>query len=566
MKIIFTSLLLIFTCLFASAQTSDYIKANPQSYIWGEGKAASLKVADQYALEDIISQISIHVQSSFDHGITESGKSFEETVKAFVSTYSNVTLNNTERFVISNEPDAHVFRYIKRSEIDKVFELRKQKIVEFAKSGEEYLEKLQIADALRYFYWAQTLLRTQPNEDKINYSSKGNEVYLKTWLDKQILNILSNLKVSVTQTHIEDGIKFYQLQFLYDGKPVRNLDYSYWTGQDWTNIYSGKDGLGVAEMNVQTAKDELSLKIEFEFESEANIDFELKNVMEKISPKPYKSAYINTSKHLAATNNSTAATSDNTVSTDSQSASLDKADASTVTSNTNVPELNSMSLLSDTRKHEDIIAKVKKAIANKDFASVQNSFTKEGFDIFKKLMQYGNAKLIHTNTPLRYFQAGENVICRSIPMSFTFRNNTRTFVEDVNFTFDKNHKINNITFGLSKQAFEDIASKDRWSENVRFQLIGFMENYKTAFALKRIDYIESIFSEDALIIVGSMLKVNPNFENRIYMNQELVRYNRMTKAEYLKKLKHSFNSNEFINIRFADNDFKRAGPRNGKRT
>lgn len=84
--------------------------------------------------------------------------------------------------------------------------------------------------------------------------------------------------------------------------------------------------------------------------------------------------------------------------------------------------------------------------------------------------------------------------------------------------------------------------------------------------LKRIDYIESIFSEDALIIVGSMLKVNPNFENRIYMNQELVRYNRMTKAEYLKKLKHSFNSNEFINIRFADNDFKRAGPRNGKRT
>ena len=37
-------------------------------------------------------------------------------------------------------------------------------------------------------------------------------------------------------------------------------------------------------------------------------------------------------------------------------------------------------------------------------------------------------------------------------------------------------------------------------------LISFLENYKTAYALKRLDYISSIFDDDALIITGRVLK------------------------------------------------------------
>ena len=131
-------------------------------------------------------------------------------------------------------------------------------------------------------------------------------------------------------------------------------------------------------------------------------------------------------------------------------------------------------------------------------------------------------------------------------------------MEDVVFYFDKNNKIENLTFGLSKKAVDDIASNNTWSEEVRMQLINFMENYKTAYALKRLDYIEKIFSDDALIITGRVTKTATSTEFR-YMNNRIVKYNQQSKSQYLKNLKYSFGSNEFINLRFADNTVKQSG-------
>ena len=43
-----------------------------------------------------------------------------------VSTYSQATLTNTQQKVLKNEPDAYVVRWIKKSEIEKIFEARKR--------------------------------------------------------------------------------------------------------------------------------------------------------------------------------------------------------------------------------------------------------------------------------------------------------------------------------------------------------------------------------------------------------------------------------------------------------
>lgn len=51
---------------------------------------------------------------------------------------------------------------MKRSEIDKIFKARKNKILEYLANAETAEEHLQIADALRYYYWSQTLLRSHP--------------------------------------------------------------------------------------------------------------------------------------------------------------------------------------------------------------------------------------------------------------------------------------------------------------------------------------------------------------------------------------------------------------------
>lgn len=546
-KILLLFVLMIYCTL--SAQTVDQIKMDQHTYIWGEGTGNTLREADQQALVDIISQISTQVQSNFERIITETGQKFTETVNDVLKTYSNATLHNTNRFIIQHEPDAKVFRYIKRNEIAKVFESRKQKIIEFAKNGEQAARNCQIADALRYFYWSQTLLRSHPEAGEVKMTaSDGAEVLLLTWLPVQINDIFANISVNIEKTENRNTYHEYLLNIHYKNHPVRNMDYSYWSGQDWTNIYSAKDGLGVAELPNVSAGGDLKLKIEYAFEGESAIDMELRDVMQKLPLVPYRNAY------LTALKNNGKATVINNESISRESPS--------VHSETQHAERNpgKLTLLSNVEDKEVVLKNVLQAITSKNYGAVQSLFTTEGYDIFQKLMQYGNARILKTGT-VKYFQHGDFVLCRSVPMSFSFQNNNRTFVEDVIFTLNKKNKITNITFGLSKQSVDDISSNTFWSEKTRVELINFMENYKTAYALKRLDYIENIFSDNALIITGSVVKVKSNAEFQ-YSNNQIVRYNRMSKEQYLRNLQHCFKSNEFINIRFADNTVRQSGKGN----
>ena len=95
--------------------------------------------------------------------------------------------------------------------------------------------------------------------------------------------------------------------------------------------------------------------------------------------------------------------------------------------------------------------------------------------------------------------------------------------------------------------------------------MNFLENYKTAYALKRLDYIRSIFDDDAVIITGSIVsRANNkvNMENQAHISQDgnrIIKMNRQTKDEYLKNLKRCFEKNEFVNIRFSNNDVIKMG-------
>lgn len=532
-------LVLLLNGLALNAQNIEFIKANRQTYIWGEGTGTTVKAADQNALAEIISQISTQVESSTAGVTIENGKDFKKTWKDVVNTYSSATLSNTEKIVLQNEPDAKVFRYVKRSEVAKIFESRKNKIIELSKNAEAALRNLQIADALRYFYWSQTLLRSHPDASNIKMALEtGNEVLLITWIPIQINQIFANLSVNIDKVEPKESYCNYLLDIRYNNQPVRNFDFTYWGGQDWSNINSAKDGLGVLELPKVQQSADIRLKCEYIFEGEANIDMELRDVMQKLPEVSYKNCNIIVGQKTLSTN--VIATKSST-STEAKPLNTE----GTVRSITEISD------------KEAIMKKVLSAISIRNFENVQSHFTTEGYTIFQGLLDYGNAKVIKS-VELKYYQFGESVICRSVPMSFSFKSNNRTFVEDVVFYFDKNNKIENLTFGLSKKAVVDIADNTNWSEEVRMQLINFMENYKTAYALKRLDYIEKIFSDDALIITGRVTKtaITPEFK---YMNNSIVKYNQQSKSQYLKNLKYSFGSNEFINLRFADNTVKQSG-------
>lgn len=544
-KILLFALFSIGILPLIQAQSVKEIQSS-KDYIWGTGNATTLKKADNDALAALISQISTNVSSQFSQ-LTEGGTSgdkatVEESFKSVIDTYSRATLNNTRRIVIQNEPEAAVMRYIKVSEIQRIFEGRKTKLMDFAHEAVKAEKKTQIADALRYYYWALVLLQSYPDGQFLTIKDEaGQNQLLGNWIPKQMNDIFAHLELSMQEVRVENDLKTIDLKVRYKGQPARNYDYTYFDGRDWSNIFSAKDGLGIIEMPAVASAKGMQIKTEYMFEGESNIDSELAEVMQSVNPIAMRNCYLKLSgeePEPGDKNNATQlmATADSVKQTEAGVRFLPSEEAVT---------------------YQQTMTQIENAIRSKNFAAIQPLCTPVGYEMFNSLIKYGQARIVKA-PKLKYLECNGEITCRSLPMSFSFQGNKRTFVEDVVFTLTKEGKVNCISFGLNKPAVDDIMGQTSWSDDVRKVLINFLESYKTAYALKRYDYINSIFSDDALIITGSVLTHTTANENQP-ISKQAVKYTRQTKSEYMKKLKHIFAGTEYINLRFADNQVRKSG-------
>lgn len=534
-------LLLLSIPAIGFSQSYAAIKNDTETYLWGEGTGSTINRADQQALAMLISQISIFVESEVQsHAIEQRQNdvfSFDESFRSSVQTYSSATLNNTQQIVLSDEPNAKVFRYIKRAEIDRVFDERERKIREFVRYGQQACQTYNAGDALRYYYWALSLLRSHPRGNSLSFIDKdGHEKLLATWLHRQINQVFLDVNISLADEQTHENYRQYNLQITYKGKPAVKFDFDYWTGRNYASVISARQGKAGVEIMGDTGLEQLQLRAEYMFEGEAAIDHELRDVMQRIEPIPFSNNRYTVKLEQTAGQASVA----------DDGARYRQPDKKPV-----------MKVVADNRNYDEAMQILMQAIRNKTYASAKRLFTKQGYDIYTRILAYGNAIII-SEPELVYMQIDEEVVVRALPMQFSFANNNRQFVENVVVHFNHKGLIDNITFSLDQLALNDVMAKDDWPMETRWILINFLENYKTAFALKRLDYIESIFDDEALIIIGNVVKNTPGRENP-YLNNQIVRYNRYSKTQYIRNLRHAFNSNEFINIRFEDNIISKAG-------
>ncbi len=541
-------LLLPLTSLAQTAEErAEQMKANAE-YICGEGWGDTYNSADQAALADLISKISLNISNSFEIKEEEfnTNSSFDSktAITSVMNSYAQATLTNTFNLVISNTPQTHVLRYIRKSEVNKIFDERKEKVFDYVRSAMRAEEKAKIDDALRNYYWAFAMVRSLQYPNCVKMTIDGVQRLLVTWIPQQIEEIMSNLSTKIAS---KDGNEI-NLFIKYKGEPVTSLDYTYFDGQTWSNLYSAKDGMGIVELRPGVEINSLQLKYEYEYADQCQIDKELESVMQLFKGTSFKNAsvYINNLDKKSAVSSEAKKEFEKSVKTESAA------------------NLETLSKVENEKELAGIMTRVINAIKAKDYDSVSDCFSEDGLEMYKKLLNYGQARLLG-DPQFSFYTMGKRVVCRSIPMAFSFKNNRRKFVEDVTFTFDENKKIECVAFGLGSQAKTDIFNKGvgAWSDYAKMVIATFLENYKTAFALKRLDYLESVFDDNATIITGHIIKKAPKVamegESFINSNNKLIKYTRQTKSEYMRKLKMCFQSNQFINIRFADNDVVKMG-------
>lgn len=529
MKRLTLALCIIITmALTVTAQGVDGIKRN-SSYLYGEGGGVTLQAAKEAALADLIQKISVTVHSDFtskERELNQDGNvTSDAEYQSIIRSYSTATLTNVKTIVLKPEPDASVFLYIAKSEIDRIFESRVAKAKEFVGNADEALKNGQIDDALRYYYWSYCLVKSlrYPNEAKIFVD--GQERSLLVWLPTRIDDVMGKVKVQSRRT----ADNTYEITATYDGRPVRSMDYTYFDGVDNSPVYSILDGKGLVELRPGMAMDAVQLKLEYEFRGLSRNDSEVEAVVGAMKPAVYRRAY-----HRVALDG--AASPAESTSTD-------------VNGSMQSPlALTNMGTLGTA-----VMKPVMQALRSGSIEQCRQKFTAEGWEEFSKLMGYGKVTLMD-DIHLDYFADGDCVVCRGLPVSCRF-NRGRVFNEKLSFYIDSNSKqITHVAMGLGREAMNDVVLGHLdWSEKSRTRIVGFLEDYRTAYATKNLEYLDKVFDDNAVIVLGKRLQVAPQLNKEGYMNNHRVQFTQLTKREFLRNLRRQFQSKDYINLHFSQN-------------
>ena len=93
-------------------------------------------------------------------------------------------------------------------------------------------------------------------------------------------------------------------------------------------------------------------------------------------------------------------------------------------------------------------------------------------------------------------------------------------------------------------------------------ILNYVEHLRTSYTTKDVDFLEQLFSDKALIIVGSVVRQVATPESN-YLTPAQVVYNVRTKREYLTRLKQVFATNRSIELHFSDFHIMRHPTREG---
>lgn len=181
------------------------------------------------------------------------------------------------------------------------------------------------------------------------------------------------------------------------------------------------------------------------------------------------------------------------------------------------------------------------------------AFSKDGKERVKELWESSVMFCPVSSITEKCSQLGTGYQIRNLPVDIMSADEDSQEQELV-INFTPTGEIDNVMIALEEHRYVDIISANiSVTDLVRRQtIIDFVENFRTAYNRKDLDYISNVFSDQALIITGKVVKVKENDKISQSLYSEKIQYNTSSKQDYIKNLKACFSRNSYINLKFEE--------------
>ena len=132
-------------------------------------------------------------------------------------------------------------------------------------------------------------------------------------------------------------------------------------------------------------------------------------------------------------------------------------------------------------------------------------------------------------------------------------------VQEICIDFDTKGRIVDFNLTLGVNQYMRIMREGVELDDLdrRMQILHYVEQFRNAYNQKDLAFMDAVFSEDALIITGKVIRRIPN-ESGVGMRPE-IQYSKQSKEQYLQNLKRVFARQGYINVKFDDIKVMRHG-------
>ena len=134
--------------------------------------------------------------------------------------------------------------------------------------------------------------------------------------------------------------------------------------------------------------------------------------------------------------------------------------------------------------------------------------------------------------------------------------NSEDIAEDEDYqeaviSFDKQGNLVSFYLSISMNLYLNVVRENKELTDLRRRqlILDYVEQFRTAYNQKDLDFLEAIFSEDALIITGKVIQRKTNDGIRL---PDKIEYTKHDKKTYLDNLKRIFSRNRQLRVTFDE--------------